>query len=997
MEASINDQSSLKESYVEIDKQLAGIEKERVAILGDGHCLPRAVFRGAKLKDLVAGHISYKSLFRSVIDSLKHKINDYKGFLEEDTATALRQLDNYFVSKQYSLPSNILDACIHSLADQTACQIVIYYLSSRIELHSHIIEPTESHPVSTVELVFIRGHYDLVVQKSGSAVKHSPLGGADVECIVLSDSPCKLGQIASVKQDVKTEFRCKSELFQEEPPPTYYGSEIIELSDDEESSTHTDGLSKHKDAGPDEHVESGEEGTEEVSLRYFGKRKYVDARAFNNVKRQKVDCVPHDVDGLCVFVVPFQEVSNLKPFKGARPWGKAQSSRISGFDKGPRLLFNCRGSYICPNLKCPNLTEFGINRADFMLKDEVEVCKLCGAKAQFLPCDGRLIIEKDLDQKIATIYHHGDHSCVAIVKGRPNDESLKKKFEDNPRISRETLIRQSVQTALEINGYKSAVDVAKQFTDTTFVDNAKKQLKWKSRPEGSHSFAAVQMVYDAYKSEDKFLVYDYNDGANGAVPFIMKSSKLKVELMIKLDKDGSHPLSGETVHLDVLHSRCKGWKTYTLSYYDKNIREMVRLAIMETSKEDWKGCECFFKNINRMIREYLEDQGEDSSNAGFNPYHLKDDEHGGNKIGMKRVFGEEFVRDRTSSCQYHLDNSIQNHKKYVNKEDQDEYKDLWYEMLRAITRQAYKLAHRGLSLLIERQQAASKKPLSDALRFWHDCRFRWATSFRSSLQGIPLSSLAEPAQAAMKAGCQRNISLVDSVFADIVDAARLEGKWQNRTNGERSQGSGPSAIELNNREECRQMQRSAQFLDEMSKIDFSFSPGDNDILDLDPLLDPARSHRPDKPTKERNRSTSQSTSATPRPKVSKARPRSIECTSFQKLLKKAIKEGRNMKVVSYSKSSTSVDIELQHSKTRFKVQFSKEFTCDCSAQQRSRRVSCIHIIWCLLKVFKLEQNDRLLAQLTIGTEVLNDLLERVSTFLFYIRCPGRNIAETVYI
>ena len=111
MEASINDQSSLKESYVEIDKQLAGIEKERVAILGDGHCLPRAVFRGAKLKDLVAGHISYKSLFRSVIDSLKHEINDYKGFLEEDTATALRQLENYFVSKQYSLTSNVLDAC----------------------------------------------------------------------------------------------------------------------------------------------------------------------------------------------------------------------------------------------------------------------------------------------------------------------------------------------------------------------------------------------------------------------------------------------------------------------------------------------------------------------------------------------------------------------------------------------------------------------------------------------------------------------------------------------------------------------------------------------------------------------------------------------------------------------------------------------------------------------------------------------------------------------
>lgn len=166
MEASISDQFSLKESYVEVDKQLAEIEKERVAIQGDGHCLPRAVFRGAKLKDLVAGHINYKSLFRSAVDSLRQKINDYEGFLEEDAATALGQLEDYFVSKQYSLSSNILDACIHSLADQTACQIVIYYLSSGKELHSHIIEPNESHPVSTVELVFIRGHYDLVIQRT---------------------------------------------------------------------------------------------------------------------------------------------------------------------------------------------------------------------------------------------------------------------------------------------------------------------------------------------------------------------------------------------------------------------------------------------------------------------------------------------------------------------------------------------------------------------------------------------------------------------------------------------------------------------------------------------------------------------------------------------------------------------------------------------------------------------------------------------------------------
>ena len=54
------------------------------------------------------------------------------------------------------------------------------------------------------------------------------------------------------------------------------------------------------------------------------------------------------------------------------------------------------------------------------------------------------------------------------------------------------------------------------------------------------------------------------------------------------------------------------------------------------------------------------------------------------------------------------------------------------------------------------------------------------------------TSLAEAAQASMKAASEKNFSLVDTTYADITDSARLDAKWINRIEGEESRGSGPS-------------------------------------------------------------------------------------------------------------------------------------------------------------------------------------------------------------
>ena len=66
------------------------------------------------------------------------------------------------------------------------------------------------------------------------------------------------------------------------------------------------------------------------------------------------------------------------------------------------------------------------------------------------------------------------------------------------------------------------------------------------------------MLKQKYNIQDKFLIYDINDGTDGSIPFVLNSSRQKVDLLHNLDRDGSHPLAEKTVHLDVLHSHAKG-------------------------------------------------------------------------------------------------------------------------------------------------------------------------------------------------------------------------------------------------------------------------------------------------------------------------------------------------------------------------------------------------------------------------------------------------------
>ena len=112
----------------------------------------------------------------------------------------------------------------------------------------------------------------------------------------------------------------------------------------------------------------------------------------------------------------------------------------------------------------------------------------------------------------------------------------------------------------------------------------------------------------------------------------------------------------------------------------------------------------------------------------------------------------------------------------------------------------------------------------------------------------------------MVAAREKGLSFVDSVCADISDSLRLSAKWENRKEGESLQGSGPSGLDLLERDEERQIQRAKAFIRESAEVSsksgsssLSAPPSakrcltgdESDVCTLN-VLDSARSHRPDK-------------------------------------------------------------------------------------------------------------------------------------------------------
>ena len=174
-----------------------------------------------------------------------------------------------------------------------------------------------------------------------------------------------------------------------------------------------------------------------------------------------------------------------------------------------------------------------------------------------------------------------------------------------------------------------------------------------------------------------------------------------------------------------------------------------------------------------------------------------------------------------------------------------------------------------LELLIKCQSDTSEKSLMDTLRFWEKVKLRWAQAYKKKFYNAARSSSAEAVQASMKATNETSTSVVDAVYYDIIDSARLEAKWENRKNGEISTGRGPTPVESLERSPGRQKGRAKHFIEENETTNESFNPGNA----------PTNNSQPQP----------KQTSPSQPPKSKRKRLRLVELLSFQKILRKVKK------------------------------------------------------------------------------------------------------------
>ena len=123
----------MKERETHVDNFLMFNRLKRSRIARDGHCLARAIFRGAKEFDLRNGtdvfgdYIKYRDLLTTVIDSIQTNICAFDAITIGGEDRAIQALEEYLNEKKYYLDDNIIDVIIVTMAKVLKCEIIVHY------------------------------------------------------------------------------------------------------------------------------------------------------------------------------------------------------------------------------------------------------------------------------------------------------------------------------------------------------------------------------------------------------------------------------------------------------------------------------------------------------------------------------------------------------------------------------------------------------------------------------------------------------------------------------------------------------------------------------------------------------------------------------------------------------------------------------------------------------------------------------------------------------
>ena len=303
-------------------------------------------------------------------------------------------------------------------------------------------------------------------------------------------------------------------------------------------------------------------------------------------------------------------------------------------------------------------------------------------------------------------------------------------------------------------------------------------------------------------------------------------------------------MSKEYAFIDGTKSTCAGYTELTLSVYHPLVRRTIKLCSMLCSSEN-------AQNVKTLV-SCMDDIVMTVSGSRFDPIGFVSDEGGAIQKGLVDFYGNE-VKARLKACDFHFYQDRNRYARFcTSSAAKHRFKLLTERWKSAVTPAHYK---KGLEELYQFIQEKPEKrgPIKGFLKFWDSKKVRFASCYKP-LFNAPGASKGETVNAlAVNAGC-KSLALVDAVLQDVASSILLKKEYERQQHELPTVGRGPTAAELNAREEQSQAARAERGASSILELENMTDATLEHIETREEAIerytvDPRSSHRSDKRTK----------------------------------------------------------------------------------------------------------------------------------------------------
>ena len=208
------------------------------------------------------------------------------------------------------------------------------------------------------------------------------------------------------------------------------------------------------------------------------------------------------------------------------------------------------------------------------------------------------LIQHSFGSDHADVYHFGYHECELKQEVANDRDYTKEWVKKYPGLSFRDLKTTVIQTFLDDHNTLGAKMAAERITYRAYRScKHTLRLESDSAEVSTQSIEAVMELKKGSDEIDKYYIYEVNNSAMNNLPdYVIKSSSTVLRFAIQMDQSGpQNILQDEDCYFDGSYSRCKDFVSLGLWLRHPSMRRIVKLAGMETKKEDTVSITIFFK------------------------------------------------------------------------------------------------------------------------------------------------------------------------------------------------------------------------------------------------------------------------------------------------------------------------------------------------------------------------------------------------------------------